>query len=231
MEEHEQARETWVSLIQRAAAGHGDDRSLFSRQYMTVVHDYIAARWRGTAWADQVDDAVQQVFVECFKDRGALESYDPDRKGGFRAFLFGVIRNVTHRVEREGARRGDREGDLGTVQARAIPADDATPSKVFDRAWAMGIVGQAKDRMRQLSVAKGAAARRRWELLRQRFEQGQPIREIAAAWQENPADLHRWYRRAREEFEDCLRQVIAYHGIGDAADTRAECDRLVALLG
>src|SRR6185437_2518113 len=42
-------------------------------------------------------------FVECFKQGGMLAHVERDRSGGFRAFLFGVVRNVARRSE---TRRG-----------------------------------------------------------------------------------------------------------------------------
>ncbi|MBK8268830.1 MAG: hypothetical protein IPK83_11220 [Planctomycetes bacterium] len=41
-----------------------------------------AARTRG-----DLDDAVQDVFLECFRPDGALDRLDVHRPGGFRAFL------------------------------------------------------------------------------------------------------------------------------------------------
>jgi tetratricopeptide (TPR) repeat protein len=79
------APETIFTLIRGAAEGHAEDRPRFCGRYLPVVRAYLTARWCGTAWADQVDDAVQDVFLECLKERGALETFDRERAGGFRA--------------------------------------------------------------------------------------------------------------------------------------------------
>ena len=52
------------------------------------LHDFAAS-----------EDAVQEVFVECFRRGGALEAVGAGRVPGFRAFLYGVIRNVARRFE------------------------------------------------------------------------------------------------------------------------------------
>lgn len=63
-------------------------------------------------------------------------------------------------------------------------------------------------------------ARRRVELLRLRFAEGRPMREIAAAWQADPRQLEYDYDRAREEFTAALHEVVQ----GDAA---SGCARLL----
>ena len=44
--------------------------------------------------AAELEDVVQEVFVTCFKEDGPLSRADPERPGGFRAYLYGVVRNV-----------------------------------------------------------------------------------------------------------------------------------------
>ena len=58
-----------------------------------MIRAYLAARWQGSALRGELDDAVQQVFVECYKDGGVLERVAGKAEPGFRAFLFGVARN------------------------------------------------------------------------------------------------------------------------------------------
>ena len=165
------------------------------------------------------------MFVQCFRPAGALEGIDPERPGGFRAYLFGVVRNVARGVEREWrARRARGEGaapDPDAVEARDAPLED-----VFDRAWASAILRLAADR--QARAAQGdEEAVRRIELLRLRFREDLPIREIAKRWQEEPDRLHRAYRTARGEFLDALIEVVGeLHG-GSAAEVEAECVRLL----
>ena len=48
---------------------------------------------------DDLDDVTQEVFVECFRTGGVLEAAGSGRVPRFRAFLYGVIRNVARRVE------------------------------------------------------------------------------------------------------------------------------------
>jgi RNA polymerase sigma-70 factor (ECF subfamily) len=64
-----------------------------------VIRAYLRARWRTPPLKEEVEDAVQDVFVECFKDRGVLANVNPEAAGGFRAFLFAVVRNRARATE------------------------------------------------------------------------------------------------------------------------------------
>src|SRR5215471_2761171 len=90
---------TCWTVIRAAAAGSPTDREELARRYLSVVRAYLAARWRGAPLLAERDDAVQEVFVECFRRGGALEAAGAGRVPGFRAFLYGVIRNVARRFE------------------------------------------------------------------------------------------------------------------------------------
>ncbi|MHC4579386.1 MAG: RNA polymerase sigma factor [Planctomycetota bacterium] len=120
---------TCWTVIKGAAAGREEDRSAFARRYEPAVRAYLGARWRGSPHAADRDDAVQEVFFECF--RGVLERADPARQGGFRALLYGVVRNVALRFEE---RRAKRREVQASVDER-VPAHDASLSDAFDRAW------------------------------------------------------------------------------------------------
>jgi RNA polymerase sigma-70 factor (ECF subfamily) len=60
------------TVIRAAAAGSAADREELARRYLGVVRAYLAARWRGSPLRDDLDDATQDVFVECFRAGGAL---------------------------------------------------------------------------------------------------------------------------------------------------------------
>ena len=63
----------------------------------------------------------------------------------------------------------------------------------------------------------GAAAAHRVELLRLRFHDGLPIREIARRWNCNADAVHRDYARTREEFKAALSEVVSYHYPGSGS--------------
>lgn len=221
---------TCWTMIEGAAGADPAIREAFARVYEPVVKAYLIARWRSGTVREHVDDAVQDVFVECFKSGGALEKASRDRSGGFRAYLYGIARNVALRVE---ASRGRKVRGVGGDEDALVhePADDPSLSRVFDRSWAESMMREARER--QLSAARAVGGRnvRRVELLRLRFQDGLPIREIAEKWGEPAEQVHREYAKARDEFRVSLMEVIRYHRPEcSAAAAERECIELLGLL-
>ena len=217
-------------LIEGAAAGQASDRQEFARRYEPAVRTYLAARWRGSPLEPELSDAIQDVFVECFRTDGVLAKADRTRAGGFRPLLFGVLRNVARRYEqRRGSERADGAVPLSAWEGMEDRGE--TPSVLFDRAWAQAVMREAAALHQAKAHAAGAAATRRFELLRLRFHQGLPIREIAQLWQADPAELHHQYATARREFEAALREVVALRYAGSAEQTAQVLHELLAALG
>lgn len=216
------------STISRAAAGDRTARSMFGRTYLPVVRSFLEARWRGTTLAREVEDAVQDVFVECLRDNGVLARAEPGR-GDVRGLLFGVSRNVAARFEERARRNARRDRTAGSA-IDEIPAREPSLSRLFDREWARTMMRLAGDRMRTAASDAGESARRRVELLELRFGSGMPIRDIARAWGVDADAVHRDYARARDEFRACLHRVLAEHTVRDEVDLDAEVRRLLHLI-
>src|SRR5262245_29095475 len=208
---------TCWTLIRDAAGGDAAARDRFARVYLPVVRAYLGARWRTAPQPPDVDDAAQDLFVECFRAGGLLEKVNADRPGGFRAFLLGAARNVARRHETR-RRPVDPLPD-------GVAADDTGPEQAFDRAWARALLREAAAAQQGSADRVGPGAVRRIQLLRLRFQDGLPIREIAKRWGEDAARVHREYATAREEFRSALKDVIAFHHPGS---TPGELDRLAA---
>ena len=213
---------TCWTVIRAAAAGSPADREELARRYLGVVRAYLVARWRGSALRHDRDDATQEVFVECFRQGGALEAVGTDRVPSFRAFLYGVIRNVARRFE---SRPVPAAGPLPDVEA-----DDGSQSRLFERSWAQAIMAEAAQLQRQRAAERGAEAVQRVELLRLRFEEGLPIRTIADRWGVDPARLHHAYAVARQEFRAALLEVVAFHQPGSPAELEQEAASLLKAL-
>jgi RNA polymerase sigma factor (sigma-70 family) len=218
-------RETCWTLIRAAAEGETAEREAFALRYLPAVEAYFHARWRGTRHLDRVDDAVQDVFLDCFREGGALDRVDRSRRGGVRAYLSGVARIVARRYE-EGRGLG-REAQASASEIADLPADDERLSVVFDRSWALGLLRQAAALHAGRAREQGEDAVRRVDLLRLRFEENRPIREVARMWGTDPARLHRDYARARREFKAALLEVVAFHHAGTPAEIEAEGARLL----
>jgi hypothetical protein len=115
--------------------------------------------------------------------------------------------------------------DLG-----AIPSGEDSLSHIFDRAWAKAVVREAAERQAVAAAERGDEAVRRVELLRLRFHEEMPIREIARLWGVDSAVLHHEYARARREFLASLRDVVASHRSGSHEAVEDQCAQLLSLL-
>jgi len=225
----EHSEVTCWTVIRGAARGNEDDVERFVHLYAPIVHSYLAGRWKASPAHQFIEDAAQEVFVECFKKGGVLDQADHERLGSFRAFLVGVVRNVALRYETRRLPVMEVQAESG-FEPEDPKAEEERLSRVFDRAWAEAVVREAGVRQDERARILGAEARRRVELLRLRFHDGLPIREIAARWNLEPRVVHREYARARQEFEEALREVMHVHHPGRSTAAENEIDHLLELL-
>jgi RNA polymerase sigma-70 factor (ECF subfamily) len=165
----------------------------------------------------EIDDAVQEVFVECFRPGGVLAKADPGRPGGFRAFFYGALRNVAARHEQQAGRKSAAMAVTPSELDRGAGAGESA-SVVFDRAWARAVMREAAARHTERARTAGPAALRRHEILRLRFQEGMPIRDIARLWQQEATFVHHEYATARKEFEAALREVVAERQPGSTVE-------------
>ncbi len=221
---------TCWTLIRGAAAGHEEDREDFARRYVTVVRAYLGHRWRASRLIDELDDVVQEVFVECFRQDGVLDRIRENQPGSFRAFLYGVTRNVALRCEKRIGRLRNHQPTTG-LDSDLVVTDELTLSRVFDRAWARTLLRQAGNLQEERAREGGTRARRRVELLRLKSQESLPIREIARRWKADAAQVHKDYARARKEFKAALEEVLSFHHPGcSATDIEEKCTEVLNLL-
>ena len=222
--------DTCWTVLRAASTGDAGARSVFARSYAAPIRSYLGHRWRDSPWHDEIDDALQDVFVECLKPGGALDKADPTR-GDFRALLYGVVRNVARRFEERVARNNsDRQHD--TLHLDDLPAPAEALSRVFDRAWAQSLLREAVLRHASAARTGDKGYRRRYRILRLRHQQGLAVRDIAARLDEPDIDvIHNGYRRARREFRAFLRAVVATHTGASSESIDAECRRVTEHLG
>jgi RNA polymerase sigma-70 factor (ECF subfamily) len=216
-------------MIERAARGETDELAAFAVRYAPPIRAYLSARWCGTSRVHDIEDAVQNVFVECLKDNGVLARARRDHVGGFRAFLYGTVRNVARRFE--APRGSDRERPEEHATLDQHYGDETRLSMVFDRAWALEVMREAAARMSERAARHGEEAVQRVEILRLRFEEGLPVRAIAARIAAPAERVHREYARARREFKEALLDVMSFYHGDDRLRATQECAHLLAVLG
>ena len=207
-----------------AAACDGDEgaRGRFAREYAPVLLAYFGARWRAGTLRGEVDDAVQEVLMDCLRDGGALARADRERS--FRPFLSGVARTVALRFEE----RCGLGAALELVD-ESIEARETRISVAFDRAYAVQLMREATDLQSTKARRDGGAKLRRFELLELRFQHGRTIAQIAEQWSEDPARVHHPYADAREDFRSALVEIIRGRGCA-GGDLERECDWMLQVL-
>jgi RNA polymerase sigma-70 factor (ECF subfamily) len=223
------ADETRWSLIRSAGEGNEAARAEFTRRYLPAVKAYLRARWGGRLPFEVLEDAAQEVFVECLKEGGVLERARREGHGEFRALLYGVTRNMALREESRRARQKDSPSDK-TFYGDDHEALEASHSQLFDRAWAQALVREAWELQEQRARESGAESARRAELLRLRFQEELPIRDIARQWGADPVVLHREHEKAVREFERALRDVVAAQTPGSPEGVGRICREILSLL-
>lgn len=221
--------ETCWSMIHGAAMGEKTAREQFARLYEPIVRAYLGARWKTAGRLQEIDDAVQDVFVDCLRENGALARYDPEKGPAFRAFLYGIVRNIARRTEQR-PRRSKEQQAQASSHAAAQALDEESLGAVFDRSWARARLREAGALQRTEASTKGQAGRERIDLLRLRFEQGLSIQEIAERWNTEASRLHHVYATARKEFQRCLTTVVRFHHpAATPAELKQECLHLLEL--
>ena len=222
------ASQTCWTVIRSAADGDVAAREKFARCYEPVVRRFLRARWSGTPCEMQLEDAVQETFLECFRGKGVLDQVAQSQPQGFQRYLRGVVRNVALRQEHSLKQRSPALAS--TSQLDIIEADEERLSQVFDRAWAQALLVEAVRCHRERAATRGADGVRRADLLRERFYEQRPIRQIALRWGVDAATLHREYRKGREEFRDALLTVIRFHHPDQLRSAEVELQHIRALL-
>ena len=220
---------TCWTLVEHAAAGDRAARDEFGRRYLPVVRAYLHARWRGRLSADELEDAVQDVFVAFLSEDGVLEKLNPGREQAFRPLLYAVVRNMALRVEQARLRKLDTPR-TEAFQAEANPSVEDSLSRVFDRAWAAAIMREAVDLQESSARSRGAGALRRFELLRLTFDERLKMPEIAARWELESDFLHKELARGKAEFKDALQSVVAFHHPNAPELVERECRELLTML-
>lgn len=223
------AESTSWTLILGAAAECSADRDAFCLRYAPVISAYLAARWRLPGDHPTVSDAVQDVFVQCFKDGGVLDKVDPQRPGGFRAFLYGVVKNVALMAERAQARRRER-GEDSVLSLDQIERDEATLSQAYDRAWALLVTREAGELMiRRVAEREDGGVRAR--VLELKYDEGLPPRDISAQLGVDVEVVYRIVRLSRKEFRTALVEVMGgYHPGASEEELEGRCADLLGLL-
>jgi len=138
----------------------GDPDAPLAREALATLCDaywyplYAYIRRRGHT-AEQAQDLTQDLFAYVL-ERDLFAKADPER-GRFRSFLRAVCdRYIAGQRDRQNARKrggGAPILSFDTVDAEGRysrePAHELTPERIFDRSWALTLLGRVLDQLRR----------------------------------------------------------------------------------
>lgn len=197
---------------------------------------YAYARRRGHS-VPEAQDLTQGFFARVL-ERHYLRDVQPER-GRFRSFLLGTFRHYLanewdrSQAEKRGGQRPSIPLDEALAEERFLRdlADEATPERLFERAWALLVLEKVRDRLRAEFEAAGKGAR--FALLEQclpggsvELPQAELGRELGLTAGAVKSEVHRLRRR----YAELLRLEIA-HTLADPGQVDEELRHLIEAIG
>ena len=148
-----QFQTTHWSVILRARNGSEngslqDSLQHVAERYWFPLYSYVR---RSASSADAAADLIQSFFVHLLSS-DLVGKADP-AQGRFRTFLLTSLKNflaAEHKRETAAKRGGGQrlisiDADVAEARFSSEPVDLNDPERLFDRAWAMNLIGQALD--------------------------------------------------------------------------------------
>jgi RNA polymerase sigma-70 factor (ECF subfamily) len=204
----------WTLIV---AAGHAAPDELrralseLCEAYWYPVYAFIR---RDGADAERALDLTQGFFARLL-EKGDLADVDRNR-GKFRSWLLASAKHFVaneHDRERAAKRGGGRAAlsiDAADAESRyrLEPSSDMTPDRVFERRWALTLLGQVLDALRQECADEGRL--RQFEVLKDCLAGGDGVNSVAA--QElgmSDAGVRMAVHRLRRRYRELLRWKIS----------------------
>jgi len=186
---------------------------------------YAFARRRGRS-RQEAQDLTQAFFADLI-EKHTVEAADRER-GRFRAFLLGAFRRFASR-ERDRERAQKRGGgqavlrldfEKGERRYALEPSHELTPERVFDRQWALTLLGRVIDTLRDEMAAarKGETFEALGEFLTG-ADNRPAYREVAERLAMTEGAVKVAVHRLRGRYREILRAAIA-----DTVETADEVD-------
>lgn len=213
----------------------GDSRKALTQlceMYWYPLYAYL--RRRGCSAHDS-QDLIQAFFARLLEKR-ALAAADQPR-GKFRSFLLTALKNFVANQRREGRRikRGggnavlSLEFEAGESRYQREPADQRTPEDVFERRWALTLLEQSLERLRDEYIEAGKE--KLFESLKDRLGGGDtPYKQLAESVGMTEGSVKVAVHRLRARYREILREEIA-QTVATPIEVDEELREMFAVLG
>jgi RNA polymerase sigma-70 factor (ECF subfamily) len=204
------------------------------RTYWYPLYAFVRASGQG---AEEARDLTQEFFARILEKKWLN---DADRqRGRFRTFLLAALKNFManewHRsqtLKRGGGMERIVWDELDAEARFALePREVGTPDSLYDRRWAMTLIGNVQDRLRDEMVAAGDAEK--FEALEptltgDRLEQGYTA--LATRLGVTETAVKSMVFRLRKRFRELLRHEIG-ETVTNGGDEEEELRELLRVLG
>jgi DNA-directed RNA polymerase specialized sigma24 family protein len=180
----------WTVILSAQEPGSPAAKHAIARLYEQYRYPlYLYIRRKGYNHHD-AQDLTQDFFAQ-FIDRQSLEGVSPE-KGRFRTFLLACVKNSlgTHRQKVSAAKRGGEyaflswDEDTADERYRLETCDHMSAERVFDRRWALTVLGVA---LKKLQIEYARAGKSNLFDALQRFLSGE---KDASAYADVAAELN-----------------------------------------
>ena len=199
------------------------------RGYWYPLYAFVRRQGRSP---EESEDLTQEFFARMIEKRWVSDA-DPAR-GRFRSFLLTALKrflaNEWHRARTQ-KRGGDQtfltlDRDIAEARFQQEPADENTPDKAYDRAWALALLAAVLDKLAAEQHRTGQAAL--FEILKPCLAgtgTEQPYEEIAARLGMTEGAVKTAVHRLRRRYRELLRQEIA-GTLEEDSEVEAEMEHL-----
>ena len=228
---------TLWSMVRRAgdsqASRSGEALERLCSIYWYPLYVYVRRRGKDP---EEALDLTQEFFARLLEKKW-LQDANPAR-GRFRTFLLTAVEGFLNnewkksQTAKRGSGRLNKAFDAADAEERFAQEaqENATPDALFDRRWALTLIGRAQDRLRDEEVRSGESARfaaLEPTLAGDHTEEG--YRELAERFGVTENTVKSWVYRLRKKFRSLLIEEIA-QTLDEGQDPNAELSELFAAL-
>jgi RNA polymerase sigma-70 factor (ECF subfamily) len=229
---HRFATTHWTIIFNAGNAPSGEAEEAMSSLCETYWYPVYAFVRRQTGDADLAMDLTQGFFARLLEKRD-LAGVDRGR-GRFRAWLVAAVKHYLSN-ERDRARAEKRGGGRPAISIDAAdaesryrlePSHELTPERIFERRWALTVLGQVLSSLRLECAGEGKGAL--FDALKECIG-GRPgdgrYREVAEQFDMGEGAVRMAAHRLRRRYRELLRQQIA-----QTVETPEQIDEEIAFL-